>query len=418
MMNFELVLPIVSIVLGFLMAWGVGANDLANILSTSLGSKSITVRQAIIIAIIFELAGALFGSSHVSATLRSGIIDLNELSSTPMTLTLGMLSILVAGTFWINFASYYGLPVSITNAVVGSFVGFGAIVLGTDAIHWQQVFIISFSWLFAPILASVLAYSIFTVIQHTILIDKDPLKAAQRYFPSYLFLVGVILSVITLIKGLRHFHIQFNLVVEIAIVCASASVFVIISHYFVKEILQQAAETHSEKFVVIEKMFALLMACTACAMVFAHGSNDVAVAVGPLLVLETVWIPEQLISKTYNLPTLTIIFGVFGVITGLVFYGRKVITTVGSGITALTPSRAFAATFAAATIVVISTSTGLPVSATQTLVGAVLGVGLARGIGALNLVVMRNIIMSWAITLPVVSLLTIVCYEVLRYFIV
>lgn len=413
MMSQDLLLPIVSLILGFLMAWGVGANDLANILSTSLGSKSITVRQAIIIAVIFELAGAFLGSNGVSETMRNGIINLDDLSAHSDILSAGMLSILLAGTLWINFASYFGLPVSITNAIVGSFAGFGVIVLGFDAIHWQQVIFISFSWVLAPVLSGVLAYTIFTVIQFTILIGENPIKAAQKYLPSYLFLVGVILSVITVIKGFRHFDIQFSFITELCILCICSAVFAVISHYFIKGLFHIEKPRRRLQFIIIEKMFAILMGCTACAMVFAHGSNDVAVAVGPLLVLETIWSNNA--NNNLEFPTWIILFGVTGVIAGLILYGRKVIATVGSGITALTPSRAFAATLSAATIVVISTSTGIPLSATQTLVGAVLGVGLARGIGALNLVVIRSIIMSWAITIPVVSILTVLFYEILSY---
>lgn len=414
-MVLEYFIPALTLFLGFLMVWGVGANDLANILSTSLGSKSITVRQALFIAIVFELAGALFGSGSVSETMRHGIINLNDPALTAKILSTGMLSILCAGTLWINFASYFGLPVSITNAIVGSFVGFGLMVLGFDAIHWNQVIFISFSWIFAPVLAAVLAYIIFIVIQYTILIGPEPLKSARRFMPGYLFLVGVILSVITVIKGLRHFDIEFGFIQEMFLLCICAGIFTSIAYFMLRSLIFTKTNKRRLEFVLIEKMFAVLMGCTACAMVFAHGSNDVAVAVGPLLVLEALWMHHS-IQISSEIPTWIILFGVSGVIAGLVFYGRKVIETVGSGITTLTPSRAFAATFAAATIVVISTSTGIPVSATQTLVGAVLGVGLARGIGALNLIVMRNIIMSWAITLPVVSILTILFYELLIKF--
>ena len=169
----------------------------------------------------------------------------------------------------------------------------------------------------------------------------------------------------------------------------------------------------------VERYFAVLMAMTACAMVFAHGSNDVALAVGPLSIVHSLVMHSrqamEMVLESNNYPAWIIFLGCIGVITGLLMYGRKVIETVGSSITALTPSRAFAATLSAATTVVVATSTGIPVSATQTLVGAVLGVGLARGIGALNLIVIRNIFTSWILTLPAASLLTIIAYKILHY---
>ncbi|RUR12337.1 inorganic phosphate transporter [Legionella sp. km772] len=400
-----------AILLCFFMTWGVGANDLANVMSTTMGSKAVTVKQAMLIAVVFEFAGAFLGGGGVTETMRDGIINTSQLSAQPQILIEGMLSVLFACTIWMNLASYLGVPVSITNALVGSMVGFGAMVLGTEAIHWEQVSRIAVGWITSPLISGITAYLLFISIQQTIFIKTNPLTKAKLYIPIYLFLIGSILSFITVFKGLSHFEIHLNIKQSLAVTLATSIIITIMGMVFIKNIPESPKIKRRERFVQVEKYFAVLMAMTACAMAFAHGSNDVSLAVGPLTIVHSlVMNPQHTVGAT-NYPSWIILFGCVGVVSGLLIYGRKVIETVGSSITALTPSRAFAATLAAATTVVVATSTGIPVSATQTLVGAVLGVGLARGIGALNLIVIRNIFMSWVLTLPAASLLTILSYK-------
>jgi len=324
-----------------------------------------------------------------------------------------MLGVLFACTIWMNLASYLGVPVSITNALVGSMVGFGAMVLGTDAIHWEQVSRIAVGWITSPLISGITAYILFISIQQTIFIKSNPLTKAKLYIPIYLFLIGSILSFITVFKGLSHFEIHLNIKQSLAVTLATSIIITIMGMVFIKNIPENPKIKRRERFVQVEKYFAVLMAMTACAMAFAHGSNDVALAVGPLTIVHSLVMNSHHFGAN-NYPSWIILFGCVGVVSGLLIYGRKVIETVGSSITALTPSRAFAATLSAATTVVVATSTGIPVSATQTLVGAVLGVGLARGIGALNLIVIRNIFMSWILTLPAASLLTILSYKALH----
>jgi PiT family inorganic phosphate transporter len=403
-----------AIILCFFMTWGVGANDLANVMSTTMGSKAVTVKQAMLIAIVFEFAGAFLGGNGVTETMRDGIINSSELSDQPLILIEGMLAVLFACTIWMNLASYLGAPVSITNALVGSMVGFGAMVLGPDAVHWDQVSRIAIGWVTSPFIAGVTAYILFISIQQTIFIRSNPLEKAKLYIPIYLFLIGSILSFITVFKGLNHFGVHLNIKQSLAVTLATSIIITIMGMVFIKRIPENPKIKRRERFVQVEKYFAVLMAMTACAMAFAHGSNDVALAVGPLTIVHSLVMHSHQAIGANNYPSWIILFGCFGVLSGLVIYGRKVIETVGSSITALTPSRAFAATLAAATTVVFATSTGIPVSATQTLVGAVLGVGLARGIGALNLIVIRNIFMSWILTLPAASLLTILSYKALH----
>lgn len=401
-MDHGLTFIIIACAVGLWMTWGIGANDLANIMSPAMGSKAITVSQAIFIAVLFEIAGAFLGGTEVTETIRGGIIDTYLLQ--PQLLVYCMLSVLFSGAVWITAASYLGMPVSITNAIVGGLVGVGAIALGLHQIHWQKVGYIAISWLSSPTIAGILAFLLFISIKRTILGADKPLESAKHYVPIYLFVVGIVLALMTVLKGFKHFALHLNLFVVIAAVLTTAFMVLFAGFFAMKKIFAQSTVDRHQEFALIEKMFSVLMAFTACAMVFAHGSNDVAIAVGPIAgIIGLVRTTE--VFHNGMLVNSMMFFGCVGVILGLLMYGRKVIATVGVAITTLTPSRAFAATLAASSTVVVSTSTGIPVSATQTLVGAVFGVGLARGIDALNLNVIRNIFLSWIITIPVAATL-------------
>jgi inorganic phosphate transporter, PiT family len=409
-----MIFMVLGIVFCFLMTFGVGANDLANVMSTTIGSKAVSVKQAIILAIIFEFSGALLGGSDITNTMRDGIINIGALSNDPKIIIEGMLSILIAGTIWMNLASYIGVPVSITNALVGSMVGFGSVVLGVNAIEWHEVKNIAIGWVTSPLISGITAYMLFISIQNLIFVSPNPLARAKTYIPIYLFLVGCILSFIIVFKGLLHFHINLSIQSSIMLTIGFSIVITIIGMFFIRMIPEHHPMKRRESFLQVERYFGVLMAMTACAMIFAHGANDVSLTVGPLTIIHSlIFHPKESLSSI-NYPPWIIIFAASAVVIGFLSYGRRVIETVGSSITALTPSRAFAATLAAATSVVSATSLGIPVSATQTLVGAVLGVGLARGIGALNLIVIRNIFTSWILTLPAASILSILSYKVLH----
>ncbi|HSW71004.1 MAG TPA: inorganic phosphate transporter [Gammaproteobacteria bacterium] len=401
-MEYGLIFILIACCVGFWMTWGVGANDLANIMSTTMGSKALSVRQALIIAIIFEILGAFLGGSEVTETVRGGIIDLQAVSKNPVLLIYCMLSVLLASASWITTASMLGMPVSITQAIVGGLVGVGAISLGLNAIEWHNVAYIFMSWVISPSLAGLIAFILFISIRQTILAVEEPVKTAQFIMPIYFFLIGLVLAVMTVLKTLAHFHIYLHHLIQLTIVLVTALVIMLGGMEAMRHVHRYAQSNRHTQFQYIENLFSVLMAFTACAMIFAHGSNDVAIAIGPVTsVISTVLSGSPMHEGKFLLATLLI--GYVGVISGLLMYGRKVIETVGNGITMLTPSRAFAATFAAASTVVGSTTLGIPVSATQTLVGAVFGVGLARGIDALNLTVMRNIFLSWALTIPVTA---------------
>lgn len=415
-MEYDLIFILLACSVGLLMTWGIGANDLANIMSPALGSKAITVKQALIIAVIFEIAGAFLGGNQVTETIRGGIIDVDLLANTPQLLIYGMLSVLFAGAFWINLASYMGMPVSITNAVIGALVGVGAIALGMDAVHWQTVGYIAISWISSPTIAGIVSFLLFISIRRSILGADDPFEASKRYIPFYLLIVGVVLALMMVLKGLKHFAIELNAWLVLLTVIATVLAVMAIGLLAMKRIFEKAHANRHMQFTYIEGMFSVLMAFTACAMVFAHGSNDVAIAVGPIAgIISLVSSNGSFVLKNGMIFNSMMLFGCLGVILGLFMYGRKVIATVGHSITTLTPSRGFAATLAAASTVVVSTSTGIPVSATQTLVGAVLGVGLARGIDALNLNIIRNIFLSWVVTLPVAAGLATMFFYGLRW---
>lgn len=409
-MHIGLIYIALACIFGVIMTWSVGANDLANIMSTTMGSKAITVFSAIIIAIIFEFAGAFFGGGGVSNTLRGGIINTNDLTHDPYLLLYGMLAVLCSGTIWMLVASYFAWPVSITNTIVGAIVGFGLIVVGPASMHWQTVISIMISWVASPTIAALFAYGLFISIQRSIFIKAKPFTAAKRYSPIYFFLVGVVLADMIGIKGLAHFHINITLITLWTILISSGFVFALIGQFCIKTIKLEKEGRLRSHFASTEKIFGILMGLTACAMVFAHGSNDVAIAVGPMAAVITIAHSQGAVLYAKTLPTWITTIGVLGVIAGLLMYGRKIIETVGEGITNLTPSRAFSATIAAASTVLVSTSLGIPVSATQTLVGGILGVGLARGIGALNLRVVKNILLSWIVTLPIGAGLAIVFF--------
>ncbi|MFO7648613.1 inorganic phosphate transporter [Halomonas campaniensis] len=391
---------ILACLFGFFMAWGVGANDVANAMGTSVGSKAITIKQAILIAVVFEFLGAWLAGGEVTSTIRGGIVDPALLEADPQFLVYGMLSALLAAAIWLLIASAKGWPVSTTHSIVGAIVGFGAVGLGMEAVAWGKVGTIASSWLISPLLAGTIAFVLFKSVQHLIFESHEPFAAAKRYVPGYVFLVGFIVAMVTLTKGLKHVGLDLSFgqsfLLSILLGVAIMGVGIAMQRRIKYE---RRADDHFG-FSNVERVFGVLMIFTACAMAFAHGSNDVANAVGPLAAVISVVRSDGVIDSAALVPWWVLVLGGGGIVVGLVTYGHKVIATVGTGITELTPSRGFAATLAAATTVVLASGTGLPISTTHTLVGAVLGVGLARGMAALNLGVIGTIVMSWLITLP------------------
>ncbi|MGM0693691.1 MAG: inorganic phosphate transporter [Pseudomonadota bacterium] len=391
---------ILACLFGFFMAWGVGANDVANAMGTSVGSRAITIKQAIIIAVIFEFLGAWLAGGEVTNTIRKGIIDPELLQDDPQLLVYGMLAALLAAATWLLVASTKGWPVSTTHSIVGAIVGFGAAGLGAGAVDWGAVGTIAASWVVSPLLAGTIAFTLFKSVQHLIFEAHDPFAAAKRYVPMYVFLVGFAVTMVTLTKGLKHVGLDLGFGASLLLSILAGLLVAGLGVAMERRIKAANRQTDQFGFSGVERVFGVLMIFTACAMAFAHGSNDVANAVGPLAAVISVVQTGGEVEGAALVPWWVLVLGGGGIVVGLVTYGHKVIATVGTGITELTPSRGFAATLAAAVTVVLASGTGLPISTTHTLVGAVLGVGLARGMAALNLRVIGTIAMSWLITLP------------------
>ena len=399
-------LLVITCCFGLFMAWGVGANDVANAMGTSVGSKAITVKQAILIAMIFEFAGAYLAGGEVTSTIRKGIIDPAILTDTPQLLVFGMMSALLAAGTWLLIASMKGWPVSTTHSIVGALVGFAAVGIGVEAVAWGKVGKIVASWVVSPVLAGTISYWLFMSVQRLILDTDNPFANAKKYVPVYMFAVGFMIAMVTLLKGLKHVGIELDFGFESKFANAIPAAIVIgvvvafIGKHFLHKIKDTPIDFSGNRFANVEKIFAVLMVFTACAMAFAHGSNDVANAVGPIAAVVGVISSGGDVAAKSAMPPWILLLGGAGIVLGLATYGFKVMATIGKKITELTPSRGFAAELGAATTVVFASATGLPISTTHTLVGAVLGVGLARGIGALNLRVVSTIFMSWLITLP------------------
>lgn len=412
--NYGFLLIMTAAIVGFFMAWGIGANDVANAMGTSVGSKALTIKQAILIAMVFEFAGAYLAGGEVTSTIRKGIIDSAPFIPNPEYLVLGMISALFAAAIWLAVASYLGWPVSTTHSIVGAIVGFAAFGVGMDAVNWGKVGGIVGSWIITPMLSGIIAYLIFISAQKLIFNTDEPLKNAKKYVPFYMFLAGFVMALVTIKKGLKHVVKSGDLSIstsEAYIYAILIGILIaLVGNYFIKKIKIDPNADKEMHFNNVEKIFAVLMVVTACCMAFAHGSNDVANAIGPLAAVVSIVSNDGQILPKAALAWWILPLGAFGIVAGLALFGHRVIKTIGNGITHLTPSRGFAAELAAASTVIIASGTGLPISTTQTLVGAVLGVGMARGIAALDLGVVRNIVVSWVITLPIGAALSIMCF--------
>ena len=488
-MGAEFILIGLILVCGFYVAWNIGANDVANAMGTSVGSGALTLRRAVILAAIFEFAGAYIVGSNVAKTVRKGIFDPLEISNmyppneAPFILACGMIAALLAAGTWLLIATYMSWPVSTTHSIVGAVVGFGALALGFDGVLWDKVGLISAGWIVSPLISAVVAYVVFGILLKTVFYQRDPVAAARRVAPKLVFILMFVMTGLTSYKGLKPLWKKWEMnpedprfvlvVVTVAVVLGIIGFFVTklslsrtqpspsdskskknpvldadVSRSLAKTIkhlqrvrnnstdeiqdrarqllidvesLQDKAldnittNTDSDELRQVEKIFSVLQIFTACLVAFAHGSNDVANAIGPLAAAYQAVSEKAIIAESTTAPWMLLLGGV-GIVIGLATWGWKVIKTVGEKITELTPSRGFSAEFAAA-ITILGASVlpiGLPISTTHTLVGAVLGVGLARGINALNLKTMRNIVAGWAITIPAGAILCMIFYFILK----
>ena len=408
------ILLALAILFGFFMAWGVGANDVANAMGTSVGAKAITIKQAIIIAMVFEFAGAYLAGGEVTSTIRKGIIDPELLGDEPELLVYGMMSALLAAGLWLFIATTYGWPVSTTHSIVGAIVGFAAVGISVDAVNWGKVGEIVSSWVVSPVMAGTMSFLLYMSVRRFIFDTNDPFKMAKRLVPIYIFMMGYVISMVTMVKGLKHIGLELSFQ-EAMLYSVLAALGITMIGVVALMRIRRVAESRHYDLLNVEKVFGVLMIFTACAMAFAHGSNDVANAIGPLAAVNSIVSSGGMVAQQAQMPHWLLLLGGGGIVAGLALYGYRVIRTIGTHITELTPSSGFAAELAAASTVVIASAYSLPVSTTHTLVGGVLGVGLARGIAAINLRVVGTIFVSWMVTLPAGAILAITFFYLFKF---
>ncbi|MBF0283394.1 MAG: inorganic phosphate transporter [Magnetococcales bacterium] len=398
----------------FYACWAIGANDVANAMGPPVGSGSLTLRNAVIIAAIFEFAGAFIAGGEVTGTIRKGIVDPQVFVAVPHLLMYGMTSAMLATAIWLHIATAKGWPVSTTHTIVGAVAGFAAVGVGVDTVQWGKMGEIVASWVVSPVLGAVMAFLLTISVRKLVLETNDPFASARKWGPMYVFLVGFIVALVTLFKGLEHLKLKlsttetFVIAVLLGVGCA------VIGKLMINRIQPDPSLEKEFHFANAEKVFVPMMIFTAAAMCFAHGSNDVANGIGPLAAVLDVVNSGGKVSGKSPLPLWVLTMGGVAIVVGLATYGAKVIQTIGTKLTELTPSRAFSATLSAATVVVLASKTGMPVSTTHIAVGSVIGVGLARGVGSIDLRVLLNIVISWLITVPAGALGSAVLFFLLK----
>lgn len=415
--------------IGFYMAWNIGANDVANSMADAVGSKALSVKQAVIAAGLCEFAGAVLVGSHVTETVRKGIVDPAIIASLPglqegeaaALLIIGMTSALLCAAFWLNFSTWTGMPVSTTHSIVGAVAGFGIIAAGFQSVNWHKMTQIVASWFISPVAGGLMAYLLFQFISKSILGKERPAESAKIFAPPIVFLLVVVVTLATIYKGLKHVigglewltgPVSIMISIVFGLVCAFISWIWIGRHLKGKETLPI-----SKQLDEVEKVFVPLVIVSSCSVAFAHGANDVANSVGPFAAIVHI-LKSGTVQMKVGVPLWVLVLGGTGIVVGLATYGHRVMTTVGTKITEITPSRGVAADIAASATVLVCTRLSLPVSTTHTLVGAIMGIGLARGLSGINRQVTQKIFGSWFITVPAAAILAIIFFLVGRYFFV
>ncbi|MHC1605047.1 MAG: inorganic phosphate transporter [Candidatus Methanofastidiosia archaeon] len=400
-----------ALVFGFYMAWTIGANDVANSMGTSVGSGALTLKKAVIVAGIFEFAGAVLVGKHVSATIKSGIVS-PAMIQDPSIYTLAMLACLISAAVWVFIATYYSLPVSTTQAIVGSVIGIG-LLFSYKFVNFGVVENIALSWILSPILGAILSFVFFRTITRLVFSKHDPLIALRNIGPFLVFanIFFIVLSIFY--KGLAKIGLAFNGIQAVEISIIIGSVFAFASYYVFATERFTKVRTDKEKFKQVEHVFAYLQIMTACSVAFAHGTNDVANAIGPLAAIFNT-MEMGLIDPTSAVPVYILLLGGVGIVFGIATWGYRVIETVGKKITEITPSRGFCAEFGTTLTVLLCSKMGLPISTTQVLVGSVMGVGFARGITAIDFGIIKKIFVSWILTLPISAVSSMIIYLLLK----
>jgi len=413
----------ITALVGLYMAWNIGSNDVANSMADAVGSKAISIRWAVVGAGVCEFAGAVLVGSHVTDTVRKGIVDPTQIccaSGLPeheaaALFAIGMAGALLAAAIWLNIATLLGMPVSTTHSIVGAVAGFGIVAGGWTCVNWAKMGQIVVSWFISPIVGGILAFILFKIIRRFILMKSQPIKAAKFGVPLAVFFITMIVTLATLFKGLKHVLKDSDWMSGTVALCMAGAIGLLAAVFTFFLVRRFAGNKEDrpvgEQLNFVERAFAPVVIVTSCSVAFAHGANDVANSVGPLAAVVHL-IRQGTVVMKVEVPFWILALGGTGIVLGLATYGYRVMTTVGNKITQLTPSRGVAADLAATATVLVCTRLALPVSTTHTLVGAIFGVGLARGLAAVNRNVMQNIFGSWLITVPAGAFFSIVFFLV------
>jgi len=410
-------LVVLAIVIGLYMAWNIGANDVANSMADAVGSKAITVFWAVILAGICEFCGAVLVGSHVTDTVRKGIIDTQAFSHDPRILAHGMICAMLAAALWLNIASCFGMPVSTTHSIVGAIVGFGILQAGFSNVHWAKIGQIVASWFISPVAGGIMAFLIFKLISYHILSVEHPVSAARKGVPICTFFTFCILILATIYKGLKHIRLNLNAFEAVILSILGGLIAASVSFIVIKRKKSFNGElSWEDQLDQVEKVFGFLVIITSCTVAFAHGANDVANAIGPLAAVVEI-VKNNTIPGKVPVSMWVLTLGGIGIVIGLATFGYRVMRLVGTKVTTITPSRGVAADISAMATVLVFSKMGLPISTTHTLVGAIIGVGLARGVTAVNRKTVLQIFTSWIATVPIAAILTIILYLLARWLI-
>jgi len=405
---------VMAVAFGLFMTWGMGANDVANSMGTTVGCGAITVRQAVVLAAVMEFMGAYFAGGAVADTLSTGILDRTHFVPVPHLLMFGMIGALLATGIWLMIATLRGWPVSTTHTIVGALGGVGVAALGLDGVRWEMMGGIVVSWFVSPVLGGIVSLLLMLSIRRLIFNTRDPLKQARTWGPLYAFLVGWMVSLVAITRGLGHVNIVVGSVKGHLLALAIGGLAAFWARLMMnRPRIDEHASDRAAIYAGVERLFIPQMLLTGAAMAFAHGSNDVANGIGPMAAALQI-IETRVVATTSPITPAILMIGGLGIVVGVITYGYKVIATLGHRITELTPTRAYCATIGAALVTVAASGFGLPVSTSHIVVGAVMGVGIARGIGALDLRVLTGIVVSWFVTVPVGAILAALIYHLLQ----
>ena len=405
----EYYILILGFVFGFYMAWNIGANDVANSMASSVGAKAITIRQAVLIAGILNLLGATFIGSHVTNTIRKGIVS-TEILTDPHLALIGALSALLAAALWVSFATWKSLPVSTTHSIVGAMIGFGIMTGGFSVINWGKLAAVILSWIISPVFSLIIAWVAFKLITRLILSRENAFRKALTLSPVFIgatFFV-VILSFLFKTPLGKTLSITGPLAIFLALVLS------VLLGFAGKTLLARFVRQRTSNGA--EDIFKSIQVGTACYVALAQGANDVANAIGPLAVIYFL-VKTGSVGAQVPVPIFLLVFGGIGIACGIAMAGHRVMDTLGTKITTLSNTRGFSVEFAAATTVLAASKMGLPVSTTHAAVGGVLGVGLARGIEAVNFRIVFQIMIYWILTVPAGALTSMAIFKILQLFI-